>query len=52
MGATTVKVESESGDTTWVRPLVAADYGVLKAQFGRMGRSAGKEHEKYEAGPD
>lgn len=52
MGATTVKIMGDgSADANWVRPLVAADKGALKSQFGRMGKSAGNEHEKYGAEP-
>ena len=44
MGQTSVKcVDGDGGEEVWVRPIVDADTGALRSQFGRMGR-AFKEH--------
>ena len=43
MGSTSVKCTDENGEEKWVRPIVDADVGPLKGQFGRMGR-AFREH--------
>lgn len=43
MGQTSIRCTNEDGDETWVRPIVDADVGPLKSQFGRMGR-ASKEY--------
>ena len=52
MGSISVKrVQDEEGNTLeepeWLSPLVAADKGVLRSSFGRMGRSNGTEQEQY-----
>jgi len=43
MGSTSIKCADEEGGETYVQPVVSADTGPLKSQFGRMGR-AFKEH--------
>ena len=49
MSATTVKVDNEeTGKEQWMRPVVSAEKGALKTSFGRMGKSSGLEHEKYD----
>ena len=52
LGATSVKrVQDDEGngldEPEWMSPLVAADKGVMRSTFGRLGRSAGAEQEKY-----
>ncbi|KAI9723189.1 MAG: hypothetical protein M1828_004292 [Chrysothrix sp. TS-e1954] len=49
MGNITMKVNDEGsgGAEKWVRPIVSADKGALRSQFGRMRKSAGREHEAY-----
>ncbi|KAK5146338.1 hypothetical protein LTR32_002063 [Rachicladosporium monterosium] len=40
MGAASVKcVDEGTGEETWVRPVVSAEVGSLRSQFGRMGRA-------------
>ncbi|KAK3640758.1 hypothetical protein LTR56_004461 [Elasticomyces elasticus] len=39
MGAASVRCVDETGDDTWIRPVVSADAGPLRSQFGRMGRA-------------
>jgi len=39
MGATSIKCTDENGEENWVRPIVDANVGPLKSQFGRMGRA-------------
>ena len=40
MGATSLKCDDqEEGGEKWVQPIVDADAGPLKSQFGRMGRA-------------
>ena len=49
MGNITMKVSDEDsgGADRWVRPIVSAEKGALRTQFGRMRKSAGLEHEAY-----
>lgn len=39
MGATNVKHQNEVGEEVYTRPLVSADVGPLRSQFGRMGKA-------------
>ena len=49
MGASSMKVHNETNDgkDEWVRPLVAANKGVLRSHMGRLAKSAGKEHDEF-----
>lgn len=39
MGATSIRCTDENGEDNWIRPVVDADVGPLRSQFGRMGRA-------------
>ena len=48
INTTTFKVEDEmTGKEMWASPVVDASKGVLKTSAGRMSRSTGNEHDKY-----
>lgn len=48
MGATSIKVTDENDEEVWIQPIVDADTGPLKSQFGRMGRGFQETLEKQE----
>ena len=52
LGGTSIKrVQDGEGNALeqpeWMNPLVAADKGVMRSSFGRLGRTQGKEQEQY-----
>jgi hypothetical protein len=47
-GSSTFPVKGEDGKVMWQSPLVDASRGLLRTSKGRMSRSDGKDHEKYE----
>lgn len=49
--STVFKVPDEEGNEVYTHPIVDASKGVLKTSAGRMARSKGDEHDKYEADP-
>ncbi|KAI1611029.1 hypothetical protein EDD36DRAFT_311276 [Exophiala viscosa] len=42
MGLTSVKCTNEDGEEVWIQPVVDADVGPLRSQFGRMGTAVEK----------
>lgn len=46
MGATSMKCTDENDEEVWVSPVVDAEAGPLKSQFGRMGRGFKESLEK------
>lgn len=48
LGASHFPVKGKDGKTVWQSPLVDASRGLLRTSAGRMMKTDGTEHEKYD----